>query len=114
MSALMREMSCHQELLPSFPDTGNELFVLKEFPRLRRKRVFRKWLWDEKLLTQTPRAKQPLSCHSPHRVQFLIVLLQQLHQRVACMGGVNPLSFPYAYMSTALPFPQDNALQNGG
>jgi hypothetical protein len=29
MRALMREMSCPQELVPSFLATGNELFVLK-------------------------------------------------------------------------------------
>ncbi|KAL0604881.1 Protein PPP5D1 [Plecturocebus cupreus] len=32
--------------------TGNELFVLKRFPKLGRKRVFRKWARDGKLLTQ--------------------------------------------------------------
>jgi hypothetical protein len=31
MSALMWEMSCPQELVPSFLATGNEFFVLKGF-----------------------------------------------------------------------------------
>ena len=33
----MREMSSHQELFPTFLATGNEFFVLKGFPKLRRK-----------------------------------------------------------------------------
>lgn len=87
-----------EELVPSFLATGNELFVLKGFPKLRRKGVFRKWARDKKLLTKNRRVKQPhpaihltgLNCSWPYSSN-------STHQKVGCV-----CMWPFS-PSTAIP-----------